>query len=404
MTRRMLAIGSALGLAVLVLGPALAPGYLLLYDMVFVPRQDLLPASVGLGGQLPRAVPQDAVMAMLTALAPGSLWQHVALVGVVAGGALGAARLLRGRGLAAQAAAGVLFVWSAFFAERLLLGSWSLLVAVAILPWALSAAIDVRRGSSGAAARLLLLTALASLTPTGGLLVALVAGPVALGPSTRFAVRPRVLTALGLAALQLPWVVPSLLHPASGASDPDGLTAFALRPEGPWGALLTALGTGGVWNSEVVLPTRSTVLAPVSAVIVTALVVLGVPVLVRHLGRAAAWWLVLCAAAGMAVAVAGAWDVTRPWVLAVVDGVPGGGLLRDGQKWLAPWNCWRPSVRRSASVGSSRGPAMPPCGRRSRSGSSSFRWRSCPTSPGAPSAGCGPRPTRTTGRRSGPPC
>ena len=54
-------------LAVVVLGPALGPGYVLQYDMVFVPRQWLLPASFGLGGQLPRAVPQDAVLGVLTA-------------------------------------------------------------------------------------------------------------------------------------------------------------------------------------------------------------------------------------------------------------------------------------------------------------------------------------------------
>lgn len=337
MTRRALSLVSALGLAVLVLGPALAPGYVLLYDMVFVPRQDLLPASLGLGGQLPRAVPQDAVLAALTTLAPGSVWQHLALVGAVAGGALGAARLLRGTGAAARAAAAVLFVWSAFFAERLLLGSWSLLVAVAVLPWALSAAIDVRRALPGAAARLLLLVGLASLTPTGGLLACLLAGPVALGPGSRLGRARRAWTALALVALQLPWLVPSLLHPAAGVSDPDGLKAFALRAEGPWGALVTALGTGGVWNGEVVLASRSTFLAPLAAVLLTALVVLGVPPLVRHLGRAAALWLVVCAVAGIVVAVAGAWGPTRPLVLAAVDTLPGGGLLRDGQKWLAPW-------------------------------------------------------------------
>ena len=337
MTRRALSVIPALGLAVLVLGPALGPGYVLLYDMVFVPRQDLLPASVGLGGQLPRAVPQDAVLAALTAIAPGSVWQHLALVGAVAGGALGAAHLLRGTGAAARAAAAVLFVWSAFFAERLLLGSWSLLVAVAVMPWALSAAIEVRRSAPGAVGRLILLVGLASLTPTGGLLAGLLAGPVALGPGSPLGRARRAWTALALVALQLPWLVPSLLHPAAGASDPDGLKAFALRAEGPWGALLTALGTGGVWNGEVVLGSRSTFLAPLAAVVLTVLVVLGVPPLVRHLGRAAALWLVACAVAGIVVAVAGAWSPTRPLVLAVVDGVPGGGLLRDGQKWLAPW-------------------------------------------------------------------
>ncbi len=337
MTPRALSVSAALGLAVLVLGPALAPGYVLLYDMVFVPQQDLLPASVGLGGQLPRAVPQDAVLAVLTAIAPGALWQHLALVGIVAGGALGAARLLRGTDLLARLAAAVLFVWSAYVAERLLLGSWSLLVAVAVLPWALSAAVEVRRGVPGSAARLLLLVGVASLTPTGGILATVLAGPVALAQGTRLPRTRGALLAAGMLAVQLPWLVPSLLHPASGSSDPDGLAAFALRPEGPWGALVTALGTGGIWNAEVVPSSRSLVLAPLAALLLTALVAVGMRPLERLVGRAAARWLLVCAVAGIVGAVAGAWDLTRPAVDAVVEHVPGGGLLRDGQKWLAPW-------------------------------------------------------------------
>ena len=48
----------ALLVALLVTAPALAPGYVLLRDMVFVPRQSLGPAALGLGvGLAPRAVP-----------------------------------------------------------------------------------------------------------------------------------------------------------------------------------------------------------------------------------------------------------------------------------------------------------------------------------------------------------
>ena len=78
-----------------VLGPALGWGYVLSYDMVFVPRQSLLPAALGLGEVLPRAVPQDAIMSILTVIAPGLVWQHLALVGIVAGGIVGVGRLLR---------------------------------------------------------------------------------------------------------------------------------------------------------------------------------------------------------------------------------------------------------------------------------------------------------------------
>lgn len=337
MIRRTAPLLGALLLAVVVLGPALGPGYVLQYDMVFVPRQWLLPASFGLGGQLPRAVPQDAVLGVLTAVLPGSVWQHLALLAIVVLGALGAARLLRGQPLVVRLAAALLLVWSPYVAQRLLLGSWSLLLAVALLPWALQAAVDVRSGRPHARWRLLLLVGLASITPTGGLLVVLVVGPVAVGPRSRAALRERVLLAAALVVLQLPWVVPSLLHPASAASDLAGAGVFALRSEGGWGPLLTALGTGGIWNGEVVLPSRALALAPVAAVLLAVLALLGLRPLSRVLGRAAVGWLAACAVAGLLVAVLGAWSPTRGLVEQVVSSVPGGGLLRDGQKWLAPW-------------------------------------------------------------------
>ena len=55
------AAGLVLGL--LALGPGIGPGYLLSYDMVFVPRPQFTSALLGTSGVLPRAVPSDAVVA-----------------------------------------------------------------------------------------------------------------------------------------------------------------------------------------------------------------------------------------------------------------------------------------------------------------------------------------------------
>ena len=63
----------AVAVALLVTGPALGPGFVLLRDMVFVPRQDLDLDALGLGGALPRAVPVDAVMAVLTSAVPAAI-------------------------------------------------------------------------------------------------------------------------------------------------------------------------------------------------------------------------------------------------------------------------------------------------------------------------------------------
>ena len=51
------AVGLVLGL--LALGPGLRRGFLLSYDMVFVPREPFTSAMFGLSGGAPRAVPSD---------------------------------------------------------------------------------------------------------------------------------------------------------------------------------------------------------------------------------------------------------------------------------------------------------------------------------------------------------
>jgi hypothetical protein len=321
-------------MSALVLGPVLLPGYTLVGDQVFVPDQSLLPWMLGLGGGLPRSVPQDAVLAVLTGPVPGWVWEAVALGAALVLLGTGVARLLSAAGTGTRCAAAVVAVWSAYVGERLLLGHWSLLLAVGVLPWALLAADQARQGAVGARGRWLLWVGLASLTPTGGLLVVAVCAPVLLWTSgVRRA--PRALTLLGGLVLQLPWVVPSLLHPAAGSA--AGTEVFALRAQGPWGALLTALGTGGVWNADAVPGSRSTLLAPVATVVLLALAVAGRRALIELVGRPVAVTLAVAAALGLLVAVMGAWDLTRPVTRWVVESVPGGGLVRDGQKWLAPW-------------------------------------------------------------------
>src|SRR6476660_3175119 len=123
-------------LAVLILAPALRPGYVLSYDMVFVPHPDLTRDTVGLGDGLPRAVPVDAVVALLGALVPGSLLQKLILVLLLVAAGTGAGRLaahlVPGPGAgAASLVAAALYVWNPYLAERLVLGHWALLVAYA---------------------------------------------------------------------------------------------------------------------------------------------------------------------------------------------------------------------------------------------------------------------------------
>ena len=333
--RDRLLLAGVLVLSLLMLGPALAPGYVLQNDLVFVPTQDLLPWMLGLGGGLPRSVPQDAVVAVLSGPVPGWLLEKSALLGALVLLGSGCARLARPRGAAASAVAAVTALWSAYVGERLLLGHWSLLLAVGALPWALHLARQTRRGRRGAGARWLLLVALGSLTVTGGLLVLVCTAPVVLVRARRVEPVRRLVLALGAVVLQLPWIVPALLHPAGG--EVGGADVFAARSEGPWGLLLTVLTGGGAWNASAVPASRTTWWSLLLGLVVLAVAAYGAQELAGALGRAAAVTLTVAALLGLLWTLLGGWTATRGWTSWVVTSVPGAGVLRDSQKWLAPW-------------------------------------------------------------------
>ena len=324
-------------LALLALGPVLAPGYTLTYDMVFVPRLDLGRDVVGLGDGLPRAVPVDAVVAAVTQVVPGQVLQKAVLLAtlVLAGagaGRLAAMLLPRDQGAAATVAAAA-YVWNPYVAERLLLGHWALLVSYAALPWLVTAAHGARGGDGRSLARLVVLLGLCALTPTGGLLGGLVAACVLAGRWRAWWV-----AATAWVVLDAPWWVPGLLHDgAVGAGQDSGVAAFAVRGEGVLGPAGAVAGLGGVWNAAAVPGSRETALGGVATVVLLGVAALGVPLLRRSSRRGTALRLAAAAASGLGLALAGATPGARDLLTGLVEAVPAAGLLRDGQKWLAPW-------------------------------------------------------------------
>ncbi|MEN3305500.1 MAG: hypothetical protein V7603_1702 [Micromonosporaceae bacterium] len=350
-------------LTLAVLAPLLAPGYVLVYDMVFTPRQPLLPDGLGLGSALPRAVPVDAVVALLSVAVPGAVVQKVALAAALFGAALGAGRLVPTERTATRVVAAVVYGWNAYLAERLFLGHWTLLLAYASLPWVVAAGLRLRRGEPGAWAGLVLACAPAVLVPTGGVLAAAVALAVVLPSRTRKlpavlpsrtrklpAVLPsrtrklpaeslrRVLPVLGIAVvLNAPWWVPAALHPGGTGSDPAAVGAFAARGEGPGGPLASLLGLGGVWNAQAAPASRGGLLVPVAALLLVAGVLAGLRPLARAWGTGPVRALGGLAVAGLVLAGAGALPGTGGALRWAVVHLPGAGLLRDGQKWVAWW-------------------------------------------------------------------
>lgn len=310
-------------LVLAVCAPMLRSGYVLSYDMVWVPHLDLgRPEVWGLGTGLPRAVPSDAVVGLLGAVVPGALLQRLVLMGALLVLGLGAARLLSHRGMPAQMAAATFAIWNPYVAERLVLGQWPVLVALAGLPWLVRAFVadDAPRWSVATLA--LAATALSPATGVMGVIMGLVAA------WRHGALRLVVLAAL----LNGPWIVSGLRHVAIARTDPAAARLFDLQPEGSLGRLGSALTLGGIWNTEVVPTSRTLVTTVALALVLGVVMVLGLVSLWRtdrHLLTA----LAVPGALGLVVAISG-WLVPD-LVARVISDVPAGGLVRDGTRWLA---------------------------------------------------------------------
>ena len=350
---RLVLNGVAAGVTLAVLAPLFWPGYVLSYDMVFVPHQPLRWELVAPTTGLPRAVPQDAVVSVLSLVVPGWLIQRVALVGAVYAAALGAGRLVPSERLLTRVVAAVGYAWTPFLAERLLLGQWGLLLAYGALPWLVSAAIGVRQGAPGWLPRLVVSAAICAITPTGGLIalattLVLTVGPpfrsrVGRGPlfnKKRLQGSPayRQLVAGGVVlGLNAPWIVAALSTAAPARSDPAGVAVFAVRAENWAGPLVSVAGTGGIWNRDTTPVSRSSVLVPVVTVALLALAIWGFAVLRRRWPGGAANRLLVLAAGGVVLALLGTTGPTAAVLTWAVDHLPGAGLVRDGHKFLAPY-------------------------------------------------------------------
>ena len=244
----------------------------------------------------------------------------------------GVLRLTAPLGTWARLAASGFTVWNPFVVERMALGQWALVMAYAVMPWILLAAARYRRtGGSGALASVVLWSALASLTPTGGLL-ALATSLTAGASRSR---RTWWLAGTGI-LLQLPWLVPSWVGGASTTADTAGVAVFAPGSDASGSPAVALLGLGGIWDGLSVPATRHSPFAVATAVFVVLVLIVG----------ARPWWRLAgdlaprmggLGLAGLLLALALTTPPVQSGLRWSIDRVPGFGLLRDGQKLLAPF-------------------------------------------------------------------
>lgn len=300
-------------ITIVILAPLAVPGYVLRYDMNFVPAQGFQLDLIAPLSAAPRAVPLDAAVSLVNTVMPGWLLQRLVLAAIIWAAVVGAGRLVPTESLTVRLIAAVGYGWTPFLAERLLIGQWGLLIAYAAMPWLVMAAL--KRDLP----RLTIAAGLCALTPTGGILAALVA--LTLRP-TRKAVAVVLL-------VNLPWLTASLLSETSGRSDPAGVEAFAARAENWGGALFSLAGTGGIWNSETTPASRASPLIPLLTLVLLGLALYGYPKMPRGLWISAAVGFVLAA---LPTIQSGAWLMRT-----LIEHVPGAGLLRDSQKFILPY-------------------------------------------------------------------
>ncbi len=338
-------VGPLVGVAagVLVLGPVLfRRGFALSYDMVFVPDPPITASTWGMDGSVPRAVPNDLVVALLSRVVPADIVQKLLLLAVFVVGAWGAARFFATA--AGAAAAGLLYVWNPYVLERLVIGHLGFLLGLAVLPWAVHAAARLRAGdpddTSAASSTSLWVVVAALAGSTSVVMVAGCALVVACWPGrprgAPSSVRSLLIVLVPAAMAASAWLLPALLRPGGIPADPAGVDAFAARADTPLGLLPSVLTLGGLWNPATWPGERANgVLVLVVLLVVLSVVALGGVALLRW-STGAGQAMVAVGIAGLLLAIAGSLPGGRPLMAWVVDDLPGGGLLRDSQKLLMP--------------------------------------------------------------------
>lgn len=312
--------------ALVVMGPALAPGALFNLDLVLTPDLPVPRGVWGLGPELPRRVPLWLPVAWLSPLIGGATAGKALMVAAVTVAFVGAYRLAAPRSVLAGYTAAVLYALGPFLLTRLAVGHLMIVVPMAVLPWVLTTLLDpdtdLRRTFLAA-------LALGFAGHYGGAVTALLLLIGLVATRGRGAMR-----VLGVALLaQLPWLVPGVVVWAEGARIVDA-APFATYAEGVDG-FARILAGHGFWNPlfQVGWPGGWTV--AVAGVVLTGLALYGRDELPQPTARRQA----AVAAVGFGIALASAVPGVQD-LYVTLSRNPVGSVLREGQRALPLFLVW----------------------------------------------------------------
>jgi hypothetical protein len=315
-------------IALLIIGPLLAPGALFQLDRSLVPNAPFPLGTFGIGPEIPRDVPLRTILWF-----PGAIIGHVVvgkalMVLSITGAGAGMFRLARrcGRRLAASTAA-ILYATSPFLLTRLFVGHQAMWVVAATLPWVLPALTDRRRPLAEV---FLACLALGLSGSYGGIVAWLVLLSATAWREPRRAVLGRLGVALAASAI---WLVPGVAVVSSGTSIVSS-SRFATGTDSIGDAFALMAGQG-FWLDTYEVGVPNSLVAGVLGVILVVLAAVGT----KRLPAAVRRCLYVLASGSLVLAAAPSAPLLGS-LLDTLTSTPLGAPFREPQRYLLLYIFW----------------------------------------------------------------
>jgi hypothetical protein len=328
------------GLALLIAGPLLGRGQLILLDFPAGPAAPrVAPLPLPSSGDLGNVIPLTATHALLREVWTPLPEKLFLLLPVFVGG-LGLYVLVRrslGVGAAAGVYGGTLYVVNPFVWDRYLAGHVHFLVAYALLPWALLPlvrALDEPSRRTAVVVGVWLAVLAAISVHIAGLYVVLVALTAALAFGARRA-RLAFAALAGVigAVVSTYWLLPFFFVPERRVGLAD-LAEYESRPDG-FAIVPTLLALYGFWREEFTRPVDERPALYVFLLPILALVAAGAVVLLRSSRRRLGVLFVAAGGLGVLLAAGTSFPPTEDVFRWLFPRVPFAGAYREPQKFLA---------------------------------------------------------------------